>query len=129
MYDFDRTDDAGNTRELHTDLALDAIDFTYHDDYKTRYEDKTNEPVELVTCPYFRTSKLHFNRKTIRDYSGIDSFVIYVCMDGALDLGYSAGEIRVEKGEAILVPACEKKITLNPDPQFKMLESFVPSAL
>jgi len=126
MYDFDRTDASGNKRELHTDLALDAIDFTYHEEYKTPYKDRKNDPVELVECQYFKTSKLHYDRKTIRDYSDIDSFVIYVCMDGALNLGYSKGQVRVQKGEAILVPACEKKITLDPDPGFKMLESYVP---
>ncbi|NNK12125.1 MAG: class I mannose-6-phosphate isomerase, partial [Flavobacteriaceae bacterium] len=37
VYDFDRRDKEGNLRELHTDLALDAIDFEKKDDFKVNY--------------------------------------------------------------------------------------------
>lgn len=125
MYDFDRTDDQGNHRELHTEEALDAIDFTYHDNYKTSYEDRENEVVNLVSCEYFNTNKLHFKEPVQRDHSDLDSFVIYVCMEGALKLEYAEGAISVQKGDAILVPASVKEITLRPEGEFKMLESYI----
>jgi mannose-6-phosphate isomerase len=125
IYDFDRVDDNGNPRELHTEESLDAIDFTYHDQYKAVYEDKVNEVVKLVSCPYFTTNKLHFTREIIRDHSDLDSFVIYVCMEGNLTMGYESGTTEVKKGEAILAPASLKKITLTPHNGFKMLESYV----
>ena len=56
IYDFNRKDKNGNTRELHTELSKDAIDYTVSEDYRTHYTPKQNEPVELVSCPYFTTS-------------------------------------------------------------------------
>ena len=125
IYDFDRTDASGQKRELHTEESLDAIDFSYHDNYKTDYQDKVNEVIELVSCQYFTTNKLHYDQKVVRDHSDLDSFVIYVCMEGALNMHYGDELISVEKGEAVLVPASISNLTLEPRGEFKVLESFV----
>ena len=125
MYDFDRTDDAGNKRELHTEESLDAIDFSYHENYKTEYADQENAIVPLVSCQYFTTNKLHYTSEVVRDHSDRDSFVIYVCMEGALDMNYGDNTVSVKKGEAVLVPASIKKLTLSPKGEFKMLESYI----
>jgi len=125
IYDFDRKDDKGNARELHTEQSIDAIDFTYHNKVKTEYTDKVNDIVQLVSCPYFTTNKLHYNTTVQRDFSDLDSFVIYVCMSGEAMLDYGAGSISVKMGEAILVPAAIKKVNLKPLGWFKMLESYI----
>lgn len=125
MYDFDRTDDAGNKRELHTEESLDAIDFTYHEDYRTAYSDKENAIVPLVSCQYFTTNKLHYTHKIERDHASLDSFVIYVCMEGKLTMEFGSGSIEVQKGEAVLVPASITKLTLLPQGEFKLLESYI----
>lgn len=125
MYDFDRTDDQGKKRELHTEESLDAIDFSYYDKYKTPYVNKTNEIVPLVSCKYFTTNKLHYNQLLNRDHSQLDSFVIYVCMEGGLTMKYGKGNIEITKGEAVLVPATIDQITMVPKGEFKMLESYI----
>lgn len=125
MYDFDRTDDHGNKRELHTEESLDAIDFTHHNQYRTSYDDKVNEIVKLVACEYFTTNKLNYNQPVERDHSQLDSFVIYVCMEGSLTMEYGNRVIQVQKGEAVLVPASISIITLRPKGEFKMLESYI----
>ena len=125
MYDFDRTDDQGNKRELHTEESIEAIDFAYHEIYKTPYQDKENEVVPLVSCQYFATNKLHYTKQVSRDHSDLDSFVIYVCMEGGLTMKYGGGSIDVTKGEAVLVPAEIDEITLKPRGEFKMLESYI----
>jgi len=125
IYDFDRTDVNGKKRELHTEESLDAIDFSYHENYKTSYEDKENEIVKLVSCEYFTTNKLHYKQIVERDHSDLDSFIIYVCMEGNLILDYGGGTVEVHKGDAVLVPACIKKITLIPRGEFKLLESYI----
>lgn len=56
IYDFNRKDANGKTRELHTDLAREAINYEVLDDYRTKYDAVKDEPVELVACPYFTTS-------------------------------------------------------------------------
>jgi mannose-6-phosphate isomerase len=125
MYDFDRTDDDGKKRDLHTQESLDAIDFSYYDKYKTPYVDKINEIVPLVSCKYFTTNKLKYNQPLQRIHDQLDSFVIYVCMEGSLEMDFGAGTIGVQKGDAVLVPASINEITLNPKGEFKMLESYV----
>lgn len=125
MYDFDRTDDEGNKRQLHTKESLEAIDFSYYDKYKTPYVDKLNEIVPLVSCQYFTTNKLHYNTSLQRDHSDLDSFVIYVCMEGHLTMSYGDESIEMQKGDAVLVPAEIEYLTLNPKGEFKMLESYI----
>lgn len=80
IYDFNRRDKNGNLRELHTELSKDAIDYTVSDDYRTHYEPRKDEPVELVSCPYFTTSVYNLTETMNMDYSELDSFVIYICM-------------------------------------------------
>lgn len=125
IYDFDREDKEGNKRELHTEKAVDAIDYKHYDEYKTKYENKFNEVISLVSNQYFTTNKLHCNRPVARDYKKLDSFVIYICIDGAATLSYGKQEMRIAKGETVLVPASIKEVKLAPSPECKLLESYI----
>jgi mannose-6-phosphate isomerase len=126
IYDFDRKDDKGNLRELHTDLALDAIDYNCYPDYKTKFEPKINEVVDLVECPYFKTEVIQFDKEIDRNYANIDSFIIYVCIDGDFEIHFEHGKISAGKGEAILIPSIFKNIKLIPQKLTKILETWVP---
>ena len=126
IYDFDRRDAQGNTRELHTEEAIDAIDYNAYDEYKSLYESKKNEAIQLVTCNYFETNKLHFDQISKRDYSSIDSFVIHICMEGKYTLKSESGDIEVFKGDSILLPASINNVELVPQGEFKILETYVP---
>jgi len=125
IYDFDRVDDKGNKRELHTEEALAAIDYNVYPEYKSVYDKKKNEAVQAVTCQYFTTNVLDFTESTERDYSAIDSFVIHVCVEGAYMLKYEGGELNVKAGESILIPATVDKLSLETEGGFKILESYV----
>ena len=85
IYDFDRVDDKGNKRELHVEEALAAIDYKHYPEYKTSYHPKENETVKLVSCPYFyhQFDGFYFESAE-KDYSALDSFVIYVCLEGGV---------------------------------------------
>jgi len=125
IYDFDRKDDKGRTRELHVEEALDAIDYNYYNEYKTVYADKRDEVVPLVSCKYFTTNKLHYGVEVQRDYSSLDSFVIYVCMEGSFHIHFDGGQVNVSKGDSVLLPACIKSVKLEPKGSFKILESYI----
>ncbi|KAA9331925.1 type I phosphomannose isomerase catalytic subunit [Adhaeribacter soli] len=125
IYDFDRTDDTGKKRELHTEQALDAIDYKHYNSYKTAYEPKKNEAVRLVENPYFTTNVLHLDLPLARNYKELNSFVILVCLKGQATLKYGTGEMPLKAGDSVLVPAVLKEITLVPDGDFKVLECFV----
>jgi mannose-6-phosphate isomerase len=125
IYDFDRVDDKGNSRELHTEEALDAIDFNYYEDYKTNYDSTKDEVVELVECPYFTTNLMDYTSNTHRDYTTLDSFVIHVCLEGSYTINYGVEELPVNMGDCVLIPATIEKIELNTSHGFKILESYI----
>ena len=126
IYDFDRTDDQGNKRELHVEEALDAIDYQHYDEYKTKYDPQKNEPVQLAACPYFVTNRLEYTHSTKRNYQALDSFVIYVCMEGKAEIITEGKSYSMQKGDAYLIPASIRQVKLATDSGFKMLESYVP---
>ena len=105
IYDFNRVDDKGNPRELHTDLAVDAIDYSFETNYRTEYHAKVNQSVKLVECPYFTTNILTLNASVERDFTDLDTFVIYICLEGGCILGWEEESLQVNKGDTILVPA------------------------
>jgi mannose-6-phosphate isomerase len=126
IYDYDRRDNEGNPRELHTELALDAIDYTLSPEYKTRYESKLNESVELAKCKYFTTNVLDLNTIVEKDYNKLDSFVIYICLDGELQIETESGSETVQKGETILIPASIENVQLKPlSATVKLLEVYI----
>jgi mannose-6-phosphate isomerase len=122
IYDWDRVDGQGKSREMHTELALDAIDFEVPSSYRTEYSMAENHSVNLVQCPYFRTSILDFNLPVTKDYSEIDSYVICICIDGAAEVDFGSGKESMSKGEVLLIPAILDKITLFPRPACRILE-------
>jgi len=126
IYDYNRRDDKGNLRELHTELALGAIDYTIYPEYKTKYERKLNESAELVSCDYFTTNLLEIDCVTEKDYSELDSFVIYICLEGYVQIETTSGIEFIQKGETILIPAAIDSVKLNPQaPSAKLLEVYV----
>lgn len=114
IFDFNRVDDKGQARELHTELALDAINFKHHKEGRTSYQPRANEPVELAKCDYFTTNLLELSGEVERDFGQIDSFVIYLCNEGGYDLVWEAGSVTVRKGETVLVPASIENFVLKP---------------
>ena len=127
IYDFNRKDANGKTRELHTDLAQDAINYEVLDDYRTKYDRAKNKPVELVGCPYFVTSLYDMTEDISCDYSELDSFVILMCIEGACQIVDNEGnKIDMRAGETVLYPATTQGLTISPaGGKVKLLESYV----
>ncbi|MDP4291053.1 MAG: mannose-6-phosphate isomerase [Bacteroidota bacterium] len=125
IYDWDRIDAAGEFRELHTELALDAIDFEQHDAYKTAYSEKENETAPVVSCEHFTTNILHLSKPIEKDYEELDSFVIYTCTEGAFRLEADGEKVEVKAGEALLLPATTTRVNLYPIKETRLLEVYI----
>ncbi len=125
IYDWDRVDDKGNSRELHTDLALDALDFEVQENYKTQYRQKINETATAVDSEYFSTNVLEFDRGIKKDYSELDSFVIYICAEGEIKIEYPDGNINLNLGDVLLIPNEINDINIFPLKHSKLLEVFI----
>jgi mannose-6-phosphate isomerase len=125
VYDFDRKDKHGQTRELHTEQAVDAIDYNHYPDVKAAYTRQSNGVSELAYCQYFATNLLHFHQPFQRNYAGIDSFIVLMGMEGSIRLTHENGETTISKGETVLLPAAIKHIELIPSGTAKLLESYM----
>lgn len=124
IYDFKRKDKEGNYRELHTKEAAECIDYTVYPDYRTQYEARQNEPVELVSCPYFTTSVYDLTEPMTLDYSDLDSFVIFVGLKGEGEITDAEGNtISFRAGESVLLSATTTVVKVSGT--IKFLESYV----
>lgn len=126
IYDWDRVDSNGKPRELHNDLALDVIDFNAVEDAKWTKSSVNGRTIELVDCKYFTVNRLSFSDSIKRDYEMLDSFVVYLCVEGEADILYRNGEAeKIAVGETVLIPAELKNIILKPNSQCCLLEIFI----
>jgi len=126
IYDWDRVDSNGKPRELHNDLALDVIDFSAIVDAKWTKPDVVNKTAELASCPYFTVNRLTFTNSIKRNYDLLDSFVIYMCLEGEASIIYGKEKSeRIVKGETVLIPAELKDVILKPNTKCQLLEIFV----
>jgi mannose-6-phosphate isomerase len=103
LYDFDRVDADGNLRELHIDLALDAINYDKVETHKI-YAKETNKSNEMVNCPYFTTNYLPLDGTTKVSKTSA-SFTVYMCTEGAFQLEYNQITYNYKKGDTVLIPA------------------------
>jgi mannose-6-phosphate isomerase len=108
---------------LHNDIAIDAIDFNLKDDFRVSYESHRNVSNEMVNCPYFITNFLEIN-KPLSIENTKDSFMIYMCVDGDVEVTAESSTIGISKGETLLIPALVKNYTLNSN-YAKLLEVYV----
>ncbi len=149
LYDYNRKDAQGNERELHTELAKDAIDYTLYENLKTDYQALENDLTPLISCPYFQTNRIQLQAdesgfETIvskegsrqvpmtetvemdRSYEGFDSFVIYVCMKGDGQIQYGDDRfLDIRQGETVLLPAELNAIVLCTSSELLLLETYI----
>lgn len=125
IYDFDRVDDKGQKRELHTEEALAAIDYKVYENYKTEYKKATNQLNEAVSCEYFTTNVIELTDNLKRDYSKLDSFKILICVEGSFSLNLGEEEISLNLGECVLIPATISQVMLATTNGAKILETYI----
>ncbi len=102
VYDWDRVDSDGNSRELHTELALEAINYNRHDT-KKKYDAVLNQSNSVVNCPYFITNFLPLNGDLHVDRDGT-SFTVYMCVNGNFSLAFEGVTYHYKKGDTVLIP-------------------------
>ena len=124
IYDWDRVDSEGQHRELHTALALDAIDFRKRDDYQLNYEKEVNTSSEIASCEYFTTNFLHVKGEIVKDYSSLDSFVVYMCVEGNALISIGDNSEKIEKGQSLLIPASTSELKIKAE-NAELLEIYI----
>ena len=124
IHDFDRVDTKGSKRELHNDLAIEAIDFTIPDSYKTIYKRSSSEQV-IGTSNYFTTKRRLLNKSTILNFDHV-SCTVLMCIEGCYDVSYFKELPTISKGDTVLVPSCIEELRLKPRSNGILLEIKIP---
>ncbi len=115
VYDYDRRDAAGNPRELHTELATDAIDYRFPNDINPTATVYPSTTSKAVSSAYFTTDFLHLTEddKFEVNTKG-ETFAIIIVSKGILDITLASGEIlHYKKGDTLLIPASMSPCTLS----------------
>lgn len=123
VFDWNRVDAEGKSRELHTELAVDAINFAPDQKFDVTAKPVANQAVRIASCPYFTTNVLAVDGAVDRDYMDKDSFVILMVLDGDMTLKWDGGEEKLSQGETVLVPAAMDDIRL--EGKGSLLETYV----
>ena len=123
VYDWDRVDGNGNERDLHNDLAIDAIDFEMKDNFRVSYSKTENQSNEMVHCPYFTTNLIPING-CINRKNDNESFIIYICVEGDAEISTDSFSEKIKKGETILIPAMIETYQITAQ-NAKLLEVYV----
>ena len=122
IYDFGRLGLDGKPRELHTELAKEAIDYSVLDGYRTMYDGTLNEVTPLVKCEYFQTNLLDLTDKVSMEVKSNDSFMIVICLEGNGELMDSVGNVvSLKQGEIVLIPAIVENVHFYPQREMKLL--------
>ena len=124
IYDWDRPGMDGKMRELHTQEALDVIDFS-SSEAALEYETIDNSSSIVCNSPYFKTSVLKLSRAIQKQTKEIDSFIIYMCVEGEVSVKAMGHSEKIIKGDTLLVPACAEAIEFDTE-DATLLEVCVP---
>lgn len=125
VFDYNRPGLDGKPRQLHTELAKDAIDYTVLPDYRTAYEHDADAETVLVDCEYFTTSLFDLGKPYVKDLSKIATFYAVICIKGSGRVSDGVSEYELAAGESVLVPASCDKLSFVPSAGgFELLTSF-----
>lgn len=131
IYDYDRQDALGNGRELHTEQAVDAIDYSVVHEPCGRIG--VAEKGDLVRCNYFCVKEFFVKGEVEYNYTKLDSFVIVVCTEGSGSIKWSNHDsdnefetIKIDKLEWLFLPASLGAVTFSGD--MKLIEVVIAAA-
>ena len=126
IYDYKRTDEKGNERELHTAEALDVINFSASKNPKSHYTLTTNaDPQLLVSCEYFTTNILELDKPRRMQNVPDGTFVVYMCLEGRLEISGGTSNVLFSKGETVMIPAGMDVPTFIPEGKVRLLEIYI----
>jgi mannose-6-phosphate isomerase len=140
IYDYGRLGLDGKPRQLHTELAKEAIDYKVYPDYRVAYTPVKDAETELVSCKYFTTSLYELDKAVTKNLEDVDSFLVVMCLAGNGTLtdaepvydadgrrGPTKGHvIDLRQGETVLVPASSAGVTFKPaEGGMKVITSYI----
>ena len=107
IYDYNRPGLDGKPRELHTELAVEALNYQVEDEYRTEYSAENNRANSVIESPYFSVRVTEFSDTFHRNLIKYDSFVISTCLKGdcRIKIRSTGDEVVLREGYSCLIPA------------------------
>lgn len=126
IYDYNRVDSHGNIRELHTDMAIEAVDYDGDEVLSVDYMKIEDSSSEIMTCDYFSVNIIDIKKGFVRDCSNIDSFLVLICIEGSCEIEDDKGNLTsINHGETVLIPAKTTHLTFTPNAKTTLLETYI----
>lgn len=128
IYDYDRPGMDGKPRELHTELAAQALDYHVENNYKTEYSDSSNKAIQIVDTPYFDVRVMEVSKPFHRDLIKYDSFIITMCLEGdcKIHIRSTGDEILLKEGNSTFIPAAIANYDIIPQQGVtRILDAFI----
>lgn len=131
IYDYGRMDLNGQPRELHTELAAEALDYKVYREYRSDYTDKIDTANACIDTEYFTVRVVSIKEPIRRNMIKYDSFAILTCTQGACKVRIRSthDEITLQEGYSSLIPAAIADYDIIPiDGEVKVLESYIDNS-
>ncbi len=112
IFDYNRRDANGNTRELHTELAKDAIDYNVCSDYKSPSLSSDIKNAEIAKCSHFTVRRELIEGEAMLTFPP-DSFTVLMCIEGEVSLRYLSGSMTLSAGNTLLLPAILSSVEVS----------------
>lgn len=130
IFDYNRPGMDGKPRELHTDLAAEALDFHVEDNYRTDYDYRPERANLVVDSPFFSVRVTDINTPFHRNLMKYDSFIITMCLQGdcRITLRDTGDEVLLREGYSTLIPAAVADFDVEPDNaagRTQLLDAFI----
>ena len=124
LFDYNRVSRDGEKRELHIQQALGVIDFDIMSNSKIEYSQSNNTTIPLVDTPHFVTALINLTETNVFDYTKLDSFVVYMCVQGECEvLDSQSNRITISYGETVMMSAQTSVVKITPkDGKCSLLE-------
>ena len=126
IYDWDRKGLDGESRELHTELAIDALNFKQYKEPVTHHPIAPVIPEMIVDTSHFYISLASAEGTVTRDYSLSDSFKVILCTAGSFIIECDDNSEKMVTGDTILIPATAHSITVTGEKGSAFLEVYIP---
>ena len=128
IFDYNRPGMDGKPRELHTELAAQALDYHVIDNYRTDYTESSNKAVQIIDSPYFNVRVMEVSKAFHRDLRKYDSFIITMCIEGdcKIRVRSTGEEVLLKQGNSTLIPAVIADYDIIPrSGKTRILDAFI----
>ncbi|WP_347584293.1 hypothetical protein [Gramella sp. MAR_2010_147] len=110
---------------MHLEEAKQAIDYDNSYNFNLSYSFNNDNFAELISCKFFTTNILLIDKRYTKNFSFLDSFIIYICVEGKINIEAHGNTLNMEMGECILLPAISNIIEFFPEEKTKLLEVYI----